>query len=92
MGDMCDTAPAPGKSLTRAEAVQALYNLEGQPAVTATTAFADSAAHWAKTPMAWANGNVLVNGFEDDTIRPQGATTRTQAASILMGFDQNLAE
>ena len=47
---------------------------------------------WAEDAVAWANGNGLINGFEDDTLRPQGDSTRAQAASILMNFDQNVVE
>ena len=57
------------------------------------TAFPDGSkvSSWAKEAMAWANGNQLINGFEDDTLRPGGDSTRAQAASILMNFDVNLA-
>ena len=42
--------------------------------------------------MAWANGNALINGHDDGTLEPGGTTTRAQAASILMRFDQKLVE
>ena len=42
--------------------------------------------------MAWANGNALINGHDDATLEPGGTTTRAQAASILMRFDQNVVE
>ena len=45
---------------------------------------------WAETAMRWANGNGLINGHEDGTLEPQGHTTRSQAASILMNFDVNI--
>lgn len=41
---------------------------------------------------AWANGNALINGHDDGTLEPGGTTTRAQAASILMRFDQKLVE
>ncbi len=58
------------------------------------TAFPDGSkvSDWAQTAMSWANGNQLINGFEDDTLRPGGDSTRAQAASILMNFDVNLVE
>ena len=49
-------------------------------------------AGWAQTAMEWANGNQLINGHDDGTLEPGGTTTRAQAASILMRFDQKLVE
>ena len=80
------------KSLTRAEAVQVLYNLEGQPTVSGTAAFPNLVNDWYKPSIAWANGNQLINGHDDGTLEPGGTTTRAQAASILMRFDQNVVE
>ena len=158
MEGMSDTTFVPGKSLTRAEAVQVLYNLEGQPTVSESATFpdlvyqwykpaiawaeqtgvvdgyedgtfqpgdsitrqefaqmlynyakykghdltaegdlssfpdGDSVQEWALPAMSWANGNALINGHDDGTLEPGGTTTRAQAASILMRFDQKLVE
>ena len=158
MEGMSATTFVPGKSLTRAEAVQVLYNLEGQPTVSNSTTFPDlvyewykpaiawaestgvvdgyedgtfrpdqpvtrmefaqmlynygaykgydltaegdltafpdgsEVQEWAVPAMTWANGNALINGHDDGTLEPGGTTIRAQAASILMRFDQNLAE
>lgn len=158
MEGMSATKFSPNISLTRAQAVQVLYNLEGQPAVSGNAAFpdlveewykpaiawaeqtgvvdgyedgtfrpenavtrqefaqmlynyakykgydltaqgdltafpdGDSVQPWAETAMTWANGNQLINGHDDGTLEPGGTTTRSQAASILMRFDQNVVE
>ena len=52
----------------------------------------DSVQPWAETAMTWANGNALINGHDDGTLEPGGTTTRAQAASILMRFDQNVVK
>ena len=89
----------PDKAVTREELAQMLYNyaeykdydLSAQGDL---TAFPDGSkvSDWAETALSWANGNQLINGFEDDTLRPGGNSTRAQAASILMNFDVNLAK
>lgn len=89
----------PGDSITRQEFAQMLYNYakykdydlsaEGD---LSTFPDANSIADWAETAMSWANGNELINGHDDGTIDAAGIGTRAQAASILMKFDQNLAE
>lgn len=158
MEGMSATKFSPNISLTRAQAVQVLYNLEGQPTVSGNAAFpdqveewykpaiawaeqtgvvdgyedgtfrpgqpvnrmefaqmlynyakykgydltaqgdltafpdGDSVQPWAETAMTWANGNQLINGHDDGTLEPGGTTSRAQAASILMRFDQNVVE
>lgn len=47
MRGMSETVFSPNTSLTRAQAVQILYNLEGQPVVSGAATFTD-AEHWAK--------------------------------------------
>ena len=89
----------PGDSITRQEFAQMLYNYakykgydlsaEGD---LSTFPDANSIADWAEAAMSWANGNELINGHDDGTIDAAGIGTRAQAASILMKFDQNLAE
>ena len=93
-----DNTFRPNKAVTREELAQMLYNYAkvkdyDLTASSDLTAFpdGDKVSDWAETAMAWANGNQLINGFEDDTLRPGGDSTRAQAASILMNFDVNLA-
>ena len=89
----------PNKAVTREELAQMLYNYAQHKGYDLTstgdlTRFPDgnSVSVWAETAMAWANGKALINGFEDNTLQPGGNSTRAQAASILMKFDQNLVE
>ena len=89
----------PNKAVTREELAQMLYNYAKYKEYNLTakgdlTVFPDGSkvSSWAETAMAWANGNRLINGFEDNTHRPGGDSTRAQAASILMNFDLNLVE
>ena len=89
----------PGDSITRQEFAQMLYNYAKYKGYDLTaegdlSQFPDSesVADWAEAAMRWANGNQLINGHDDGTIDAAGIGTRAQAASILMQFDQNLAE
>ncbi len=47
---------------------------------------ADKVSNFALTAMKWAVENKLIDGFEDSTIRPQGITTRAQAAKLIYAF------
>ena len=47
---------------------------------------------YAQEAMAWAVAEGLLQGFEDDTLRPQGNATRAQIATILMRFCQTVAQ
>ena len=94
-----DNTFRPNRAVTRDELAQMLYNYAKVKGYDLTasgdlTAFPDGSkvSVWAKTAMAWANGNQLINGFEDDTLRPGGDSTRAQAASILMNFDLNVVK
>lgn len=89
----------PNQAVSREELAQMLYNYAAHMGYDLTaagnlTAFPDGSkvSDWAQTAMSWANGNQLINGFEDDTLRPGGDSTRAQAASILMNFDLNVVK
>ena len=90
---------APTANVTREEFAQMMYNYASYKEYDLTlegdlSQFEDASAisGWAETAMSWANGSGLINGHDDGTIDPQGTTTRAQAASILMNFDQNVVE
>ena len=89
----------PTANVTREEFAQMMYNYASYKEYDLTlegdlSRFEDASAisGWAETAMSWANGSGLINGHDDGTIDPQGTTTRAQAASILMNFDQNVVE
>lgn len=85
MRGMSETAFAPNTSLTRAQAVQILYNLEGQPVVSGTATFTD-AEHWAKTPIAWAQQTGVVDGYEDNSFRPENPISRQEFAQMMYNY------
>lgn len=93
-----DNTFQPQKNVTRQEFAKMMYNYAAYKGYDLTadgdlTEYADggSVSGWAMESMAWANGNQLINGFEDQTLRPLGTATRVQAAQILMNFRENMA-
>ncbi len=53
---------------------------------------ADSVSDWAKESVEWMVGNGLIGGYEDSTLRPQGNTTRAEAASMLQRYLDSVTE
>ncbi len=47
---------------------------------------ATSVSDWAKDSVTWAVGSGLIGGYEDSTLRPQGNTTRAEAAAMLQRY------
>lgn len=87
----------PNQAVTREELAQMLYNYAEykQYDLTASgdlAAFPDGSkvSDWAKKAMTWANGLGAINGYEDNTLRPGGNTTRAEAASMIMGLATKL--
>lgn len=76
----------PGGVTTRAQLVQVLYNLAGEPAVTGTTPFTDLTNGWYQDAVLWAYRTGVVSGTSDTTFSPDQAVTREQIAVILMAF------
>ena len=70
MEGMSETEFAPATALTRAMAVQVLYNLEGQPVVSESSTFPDLVYEWYKPAIAWAESTGVVDGYEDGTFQP----------------------
>ena len=76
----------PNTTLSRAMVAQILYNLEGQPTVTGESTFTDASGHWAVNAIAWAQQTGVVNGYEDNTFRPNRAASREELAQMLYNY------
>ena len=92
-----DNTFRPDKAVTREELAQMLYNYAKYkeiilPAVGDLSKFpdGDEVSSWAKTAMSWATGLQVINGYEDNTLRPSGNTTRAEAASMILGMATTL--
>ena len=76
---------APTMTTTRAQIVQILYNLEGEPKVSGTTPFTDLTQDWYQDAVLWAYQTGVVAGTGDGTtFDPDLPVTREQIAVILM--------
>lgn len=80
------TSFEPNALLSRAMVAQILYNLEGQPTVEGESTFADASGHWAVNAIAWAQQTGVVNGYEDNTFRPNRAVSREELAQMLYNY------
>ena len=77
---------APKKTTTRAQIVQILYNLEGEPRVYGSTPFTDLTNDWYKDAILWAYQTGVVAGTSGTTFEPDLPVTREQIAVILMEY------
>ncbi len=76
---------APEATTTRAMIVSILARLEGVESAEAA-GFADVNDEWYATAVNWAANVGVVNGYEDNTFRPNTAITREQLAAMLMNY------
>ena len=86
----------PNAAITREQMAAILRNYAAYKGmdVTATGSLstytdADSVSAWAKESIAWAVGEHLISGVTDDTLQPQGLSTRAQAAAVLQRYLEN---
>ena len=80
------TAFSPSATTTRGMIVTIFHRLEGSPEAPAP-AFPDVRADfYYAQPIAWAEANGIVTGYEDGTFGPEDNITREQLAAILYRF------
>lgn len=81
------TTFSPTAILTRAQAVQVLYNLEGQPTVTGKNTFTDVASnHWGIKAITWASENGVVAGVGNNKFDPDVNVSREQFAQMMYNY------
>ncbi len=82
------TTFAPTKVLTRAQFVQILYNIEGEPeGFTGKTAFTDvPTTHWAAKAIEWAVKNDITAGTSATTFAPAKAVNRQTLATFILNY------
>ena len=85
MTGVSDTEFAPEATTTRAMIVSILARLEGVESAQ-VAGFADVDDEWYATAVNWAANVGVVNGYEDNTFRPNQPITREQLAAILMNY------
>lgn len=84
------TTFSPSKTLTRAEAVQLLYGIAGEPETTAASTYTDvSASAWYAKAVAWAEENGIISST-DTTFNPNDYITREDLVSMLYKLYQLL--
>ena len=76
----------PKLTTTRAQIVQILYNLEGEPKVSGTAPFTDLTNDWYQDAILWAYQTGVVAGTSSTTFEPDLPVTREQIAVILMEY------
>ena len=94
-----ETEFAPGKDITREQLATILfryaeakgYDVSARADLSAYTD-ADQIQSYAAESVAWAVAEGLIQGFEDNTLRPAGNATRAQIATILMRFCEGVAK
>lgn len=99
MAGITDNLFDPQGDTTRGMIVTILYRLEGEPAVSGTSAFDDVAAdQWYTNAVIWGTANKVVAGYGDSTYRPTQNITREELAAILYryaelkGYDVTVTE
>ena len=89
MTGVSDRQFAPNAILSRAQAVQILYDLAGGPTVSASNDFVDvNRGDWYADAVSWATANGVVSGMGKEMFGPNAPLTREQLALILYHYAQ----
>ena len=73
--------------LTRAQAIQTLYQIEGKPGTSYVTDYNDvSDNQWFAQAIAWGTENGIVEGRDDGTFDPDGNITREELVTMLYRY------
>lgn len=82
---------APKGIVTRAEMVTVLWNMAKNAKSDAEMWYTDVAENeWYYAAIRWATEVGVVNGYKDDTFRPDQAITREEMATMLYRFEKNV--
>lgn len=77
----------PGRTLTRGEAVTALYRISGSPEIVGESHFTDvPSGEYYYIPVLWAEENGIVTGMTESTFCPKDPITREQIATIFFRY------
>lgn len=76
----------PNTNLSRAQAVQIFYNLEGKPTAVWTANYTDTAGHWAINAINWASANGIVSGVGNNRFDPNSPVSREQFAVMMYHY------
>ncbi|MBR5283585.1 MAG: S-layer homology domain-containing protein, partial [Clostridia bacterium] len=90
MGGTSEDTFSPDLSMTRAMLVTVLYRMEGQPAVSGSSTFADVApGQYYTDAVLWAAKHGIVGGYDEDTFGTNDNITREQMAVILYRYAEH---
>ena len=78
----------PNTNLNRAQAVQILYNLEGQPVAAGSAGYSDTTDHWAINAINWATENGIASGVGNNRFNPNSPVSREQFAVMMYNYAQ----
>lgn len=85
------TCFGPDEKMSREQLITMLYRMAGQPGSSQSLKnFSDSdqVASYAKSAMAWAVENGLIDGYEDGTLRPAKNVNRAEVCKLLRCYSE----